>query len=206
MINYLSLIYSNIFCILFIVFFIEILKDVDFMRYVIVCLIKGEALKFHEETVKNIVEKFNVKRQRLPAHFTIKAPFETDNIKEIENLTEKFCSEHKAHSAVIDGFGHFGEAVVYMDVQLSKEAVKIHDKYIDLLKTVNWLEWKRNEGKGRVFHCTLVSKLQPEKFTSIWEYVSNFKCHFPIYFDNISILRWEKDRWVTHKEFKLSSN
>lgn len=49
------------------------------MRYVIVYLIKGEALSFHEELVGNICSQFKVKRQRLPAHFTIKVPFETTN-------------------------------------------------------------------------------------------------------------------------------
>lgn len=176
------------------------------MRYVIVCLIKGEALKFHEKLVKSIVEKFEVKSQRLPAHFTIKAPFETKNIEEIEHLTERFCNENKASMVTIDGFGHFGEAVIYMDVHASREAVKIHDNYIDVLKNVRWLDWKRNEGKGRVFHCTLVSKLKPEKFAPIWEYISNLQCHYPILFDNISILRWEKDRWITYREFSFRNN
>lgn len=175
------------------------------MRYVIVCQIKGEALKFHEKLVEEICSKFNVKRQRLPAHFTIKAPFETENIDKIENLTEKFCSENTTSDILIDGFGHFRDAVVYMDVHASKKAVEVHDKYIDVLKTVPWLEWKRNEGKGRVFHCTLVSKLPPHKFNDIWNYTSDFQCHFPTAFDNISILRWERDGWVTHKEYRLEN-
>jgi hypothetical protein len=63
------------------------------MRYVIVCLIKGEALAFHEKLVEDICEKFKVKRQRLPAHFTIKAPFETEKILELESLVESYCKD-----------------------------------------------------------------------------------------------------------------
>lgn len=174
------------------------------MRYVIVCLIKGEALEFHEKLVSQICSDFNVKRQRLPAHFTIKAPFETDNIDEVERLTKEFCSNHSAYPIKIKDFGHFRDAVVFMDIIPSKEAVKVHDEYIDALKTVSWLEWKRNEGKGRVFHCTLVSKLPSDKFQPIWDFTENLSCDFNNKFDNISILKWEKDRWITYKEFPLN--
>lgn len=173
------------------------------MRYVIVCLIKGEALAFHEKLVEDICEKFKVKRQRLPAHFTIKAPFETEKILELESLVESYCKDIQSTSILIEGYGHFRDAVVYMDVHASNEAVKVHNDFIDRLKSIDWLEWKRNEGKGRVFHCTLVSKLPPGKFQEIWQYVSSFNYSFPTYFDNISILVWEKDRWITYKEYKF---
>lgn len=173
------------------------------MRYVIVCLIKGEALEFHEKLVSEICEKFNVKRQRLPAHFTIKAPFETNNIEEIENLINVFTKDRHKAKIDIDGFGHFREDVVFMDVRPSSEAIKVHDDFIDLLKNVDWLEWKRNEGKGRVFHCTLVSKIPRGKYHDIWNYTISHNCSFHIQFDNISILRWDKDRWVTFREFNM---
>jgi 2'-5' RNA ligase len=171
------------------------------MRYVIVCLIKGEALDYHENLVTDICNKFSVKRQKLPAHFTIKAPFETDNIDEVEKLTEGFCLSNVSSPIELINFGRFKENVVFMDVKTSKEAVETHDKYIDILKTIPWLEWKRNEGKGRVFHCTLVSKIPIGKFNDIWNYISNLHYHFKTDFNNISILIWEKDRWVTHKEY-----
>lgn len=175
------------------------------MRYVIVCLIKGEALTFHEKLVSEICTKFKVKRQRLPAHFTIKAPFEHEDISQLERLTEEFCSSAQITNINLDGFGHFREDVAFIDVKTSSQAVKVHDDYIDALKTISWLEWKRNEGKGRVFHCTLVSKIPKGKFKDIWNYISTFNCHFETTFDNISILRWDKDRWVTHNEYMLNS-
>lgn len=168
-----------------------------------VCLIKGEALDFHEKLVSDICSRFNVKRQRLPAHFTIKAPFEKEDISDLEKLTEEFCNSSEVTDIKLDGFGRFREDVVFMDVKPSKQSVKIHDEYIDELKTLPWLEWKRNEGKGRVFHCTLVSKIPNGKFNDIWNYTNSFSCYFETTFDNISILRWEKDRWVTHKEYKF---
>lgn len=174
-----------------------------FLRYVIVCLIKGKALEFHEQLVKNICANFNVKRQRLPGHFTIKAPFETDNIEEIENIVKEFSSNFGAFPIKLEGFGHFRQDVVFIDIKVSDKAKEVHDSFIDKLKAVKNLEWKRNEGKNRVFHCTLVSKLDHNMFDSIWDYVSSFECSFKENFDNISILRWDGDKWITYKEYKL---
>jgi 2'-5' RNA ligase len=173
------------------------------MRYVIVYLIEGEALKFHEKLTNDICSRFNVKRQRLPAHFTIKAPFETEEIDELEKLTEEFCLDNKVADIKIQDFGHFQKNVVYMDVLPSSEAIKVHDNYIDLIQTLPWLEWKSNEGKGRIFHCTLISKIPYGVFADIWAYIVKINCSFKLSFDNISILLWEKDKWNLYKQYKF---
>jgi len=172
-------------------------------RYVIVCLLKGEALQFHERLVADVCSKFNVKPQRLPAHFTIKAPFELEDISEVETIVESFTKSRKREKIAIDGFGFFRKNVVYMKVNPSTEARKVHDDFIKELKKAHNLKWKPNEGGEKVYHCTVVSKLREDKFDPIWEYVSNFNPKFELEFDNISILRWENYRWVTDKEFEL---
>lgn len=175
------------------------------MRYVIVCLIKGDALKFHEKVVSDVCWKFNIKRQRLPAHFTIKAPFETERINELERLTEAFAKDKKAEKAHINGIDHFRDNVIYMGIDLSEEAVRIYDEFIEALRTQPYLTWKRNEGGEKVFHCTIATHLKENNFNDIWQYCSKYSPDFPIYFDNISILRWETDRWVTYREFDLKT-
>jgi 2'-5' RNA ligase len=173
------------------------------MRYVIVCLLKEDALKFHESLVKDVCSKFNVKPQRLPAHFTIKAPFETENIDELDQLTNLFCKEMTKAPFTVEGYGHFRSNVVYMKLKLSNEAILIYKNYIDLLRQVPWLEWKSNESKEKVFHCTIVTKINEYKFNDIWNYVNKFPCSFSLLFNNISILKWNKDRWITYKEYTL---
>lgn len=174
-------------------------------RYVIVCLINGEALKFHEQLVNEVCNKFNVVPQRLPGHFTIKAPFEIEDIGEVEELTKSFCDQHLKSTIKLEGYGHFREDVIFMDIIPSEEAIKVHDEYIEQLEVINGLTWSKNEGKGRKFHCTVVSKRIREKYNDIWNYVKNYPCSFECYFDNISILIWDKNkrRWVTYRSYKL---
>lgn len=170
-------------------------------RYVIVCLLKDDVLDFHEKLVGEVCSKYKVRPQKLPAHFTIKAPFETDNIKEVENILESFVKERKKEALEISSFDHFRDAVVFMRVLPSKEAVEIHDQFIDKLKNLSWLDWKPHEGKEKIYHCTIVSRLKPDKFHPIWDYVNKYNPQFQTYFDNIAILKWNGERWETYREY-----
>lgn len=173
-------------------------------RFVIVCLLKEETLEFHEKLVQDVCDKFKVKRQKLPAHFTIKAPFETDKIEEIEPLIDKFVKNRNKQDILIDGFDHFRTDVVFMKVIPSMGAISLHDDFIDELKKVPWLNWKKHEGKGKIFHCTIVSRLMEDKFNPIWDYVNKYNPQFNTYFDNISILKWQDFRWMIYREYKLN--
>ncbi|ETJ38248.1 hypothetical protein Q604_UNBC07620G0001, partial [human gut metagenome] len=52
------------------------------MRYVIVSVVKGPAGNFNNNLRKEVFEKLGAKSSKLPAHFTIKAPFEADDISD----------------------------------------------------------------------------------------------------------------------------
>lgn len=173
------------------------------MRYVIVCLLSDEALKFHENLVQDVCSKFKVRPQRLPGHFTLKAPFELNDIRGLENSLENFVQNNKKEEMFISGMGKFRTDVVFMKTLPSPSALKLYDDLIDELKKLPDLTWRKNDGKDRTFHCTIVTKIKEDKFSDIWEYVSKLDPKFSIYFDNISILKWETDKWVTHKKYQL---
>ena len=59
------------------------------MRYVIVSVVKGKAGDFNNKLRKDIFNKFKARSSKLPAHFTIKAPFEYDgDISDLEKAIE----------------------------------------------------------------------------------------------------------------------
>ena len=86
------------------------------MRYVVVSVVKGKAGIFNNNLRKEVYEKFNAKSSKLPAHFTIKAPFETDNIIELENILDKFSKENYCAPYKIKGYDHFDDRVIFMKV------------------------------------------------------------------------------------------
>ena len=83
------------------------------MRYVVVSVVKGEAGNFNNNLRKEVYEKFNAKSSKLPAHFTIKSPFEIDNIVQLENTLDKFSKENYSAPYKIKGYDHFDDRVIF---------------------------------------------------------------------------------------------
>ena len=173
------------------------------MRYVIVCLIKGEALSFHEKLVGNICSEFKVKRQRLPAHFTIKAPFDYDDISELEKTLENFSKTHKKAPYNIKGYNHFDNRAIYMEVNMSREGKILHDELFDELNKIDYINFGEKDGKDKIFHVTISSKKIQKIFHELWDYINHIPCDFDCEFDNISIFKWQDNTWKLHKEFNL---
>lgn len=142
-----------------------------------------------------------MEKQRLPAHFTIKAPFERDEIDDIEKVTLEFTSLNCKEDIKIKGFNHFRDNVIFMDIIPSKEALDLVYKYIDVLKSVPNLEWKDNEKGEKKLHLTVAVKRIRDKYKEIWEYVNHYSPDFNTYFDNISILYWVNGGWKVYKEY-----
>ncbi|GFP76033.1 2'-5' RNA ligase family protein [Clostridium fungisolvens] len=172
------------------------------MRYVIVSVIKGKAGDFNNNLRKEMFNKFKAKSSKLPAHFTIKAPFEYEgSIKEMEDQLKGLCEQSKVTPLTIDGFDHFDNRVVYMSMKLTDEGKEIHDKVIDVLQSFSFINFEGKEGKEKAFHITVASKNIKPIYQYIWEYVTEIPCKFESSFDNISIYKWENNTWVLHKEF-----
>jgi 2'-5' RNA ligase len=171
-------------------------------RYVIVNLFDGEVLKFHNEIVRSVCETFDVRPQKLPAHFTIKSPFEVADISEIEKLTDEFIKGKNQKNLNILGFNHFRDNVIYMEILPSDGLRELSRNYQTVLRSVDNLSWSENENEI-VFHCTIVSKKIRKKFTQIYEYVNKFNCKFDEKFDNITIMKWNEESkiWNIYRRF-----
>lgn len=170
-------------------------------RYVLVCDIEGEAFEFHKNLVSEVCSRFNKRPQKLPAHFTLKAPFETDQVEDMVKKLGDFAKDKNKAPIKIDGFGSFRQDVVYMDIKVSDEAKAVHDELIDEISKIPWLEFKKNEGKDRVFHCTILSRRIKDRFPEIIDFVKQHQCKFDSYFDNLTLYRFENNTWVVYKKF-----
>lgn len=175
------------------------------MRYVIVSVLKGRAGEFNNDLRKDVFSKFNLKSSKLPAHFTIKGPFEYNkDIKDLEKRIESVCKNEKAYPFKIDGYNHFDDRVIYMEVKMSKEGKDVHDKLIDEMDKLSYINFDKKDGKGKIFHVTITSKKLKPLYDEVWSYVNKFHCKFDCLFDNVSIYKWEENTWKLYKEFRFN--
>ena len=173
------------------------------MRYVIVSVVKGNAGDFNNNMRKDVYEKFKVRSSKLPAHFTIKAPFEHNDISSLEKILDDFSKTHKKEPYKIEGYNHFDNRVIYMDVIMSTEGKKLHDELIDSLTTLDYIDFSKKDGKDKIFHVTISSKKIQKIYSELWNYVNQFPCNYDCYFDNICIYKWENNTWELYKEYSL---
>ncbi|WP_252232318.1 2'-5' RNA ligase family protein [Clostridium sp. ZBS15] len=174
------------------------------MRYVVVCVVKGEAGDFNNNLRRELFKNLKAKSSKLPAHFTIKAPFEYDgDIIELINILEEVTQTEKTAPFKISGYDHFGDRVVYMNVEMSDEGKIIHDKIIEKMSLVPYIEFDKSDGKDKTFHITLASKRIRSIYTKIWEYINQYSCEFECLFDNVTIYNWTEGTWKVYKEFKF---
>jgi len=174
------------------------------MRYVIVCVVKGAVGDFNNNLRKELLKNLNAKSSKLPAHFTINAPFEhKGEINELNDVLEKFTKNVKAEPFTIEGYDHFDDRVVYMKVNMSQEAKAVHDKLIDNMSTIAYINFEEKDGKNKIFHVTLASKKLKFLYNKVWNYVQQYPCEFQCFFDNVTIYRWEEGTWKLYREFEF---
>lgn len=175
------------------------------MRYVIVSVVHGEGGDFNNDLRREIFDKLKAKSSKLPAYFTIKAPFEVeDEIKEIEYILENFTKKYSKTPYKIEGYNHFDDRVIYMDVKMSKEGKEVHDRLIDELSKVSYINFDKKDGKNKIIHVTISSKKIRDIYNELWDYVNEYPCNFNCSFDNVTIYNWQDNTWKLHKEYAFN--
>lgn len=181
-------------------FFLGVIK----VRYVIVSAVDGKAGIFNNNLRKEVFEKFGAKSSKLPAHFTIKAPFEYDgSIQDLESILEIFMEESSKASYSINNYDHFEHRVVYMKVEMSKEGRELHDKLIDTIDSLPYISFDKSDGKNKIFHVTVASKKINDIYHELWEYVNIKPCNFQCEFNNVTIYKWQENTWQLHKRYEF---
>lgn len=176
------------------------------MRYVIVSVVKENAGDFNNSLKRDIFNKFGVKSSKLPAHFTIKSPFEAENIDELEILLDDFSRFYSSTPYKISGYDRFDNRVIYMKVIMSAYGKNVHDDLIDDLSSLPFINFDSHDGKDKVFHVTVCSKKITNIFDRLWEYISNIHCDFKCNFDNVCIFKWQDNTWKLHRAFELKKD
>ncbi len=175
------------------------------MRYVIVCVVEGEAGRFNNRLRAELWEKMKVKSSKLPAHFTIKAPFEYEGkLTELEQRLENFCQNEQAAPFKLEGYNHFDERVIYMEVHMSEGGKALHERLIEELEQIPYIEFNKQDGKDKIFHVTVSSKKLRPVYEEVWSYVQQYPCEFDCSFNNISIYEWRDNTWQIYKVYHLA--
>lgn len=175
------------------------------MKYSIFYIIKGEAGKYNQKLIKKVGPMFGenyMVEHYLPAHITLKSPFEIDNIQKVERVLKKFVKEQNPAKIKINGFGNFRKFVSFMKTEFSISAFKIQRDLIKELKKIG-INPHEFDIKFKP-HMTIAYGNTKKSFNGIWNYLGKLdKPEFNLMLNNLAIMKKGKTQWNVHKEFKI---
>ncbi|MCU0642104.1 MAG: 2'-5' RNA ligase family protein, partial [archaeon] len=103
------------------------------MNISIFYLIRGKPDKYIQKLIREVGPRFGERymiEHPLPSHITLRSPFETKNVKEIEEIIRNFAKRQKPSKIEINGFGNFNRFVSFVRPILSKSALKTQKELI----------------------------------------------------------------------------
>lgn len=177
------------------------------MKYFIGYLIGGDAKKYHEDLVDQISEKFGTRNlnEYIPVHFTLKSPFETEDIGPVESLLEKFCEEERSSGIWLGDVDGFDKKIIYLNGEFSSEAMGTFKRLLKKLGGIEGIRFKEYEPKTDNFHSTLARAEDPKQFDQIVEFLSDRVSRYELDFDNIAILSRGEKKWEIYRKFELQT-
>jgi 2'-5' RNA ligase len=182
------------------------------MRYILPCLLPSPVRAYHRALVDELAARFDLRvtqRQAIPAHFTLKYHFETDDITPVETLLADFAGRHAAAPVTVGDFGHFEENVVFATVTLSPAAQTLLEALFSALRPLGWMPWSPHDGAHLRPHMTLAEDCRA-RFGEVWRHLTGRARQFPAALDNLTLLRQtgaDEDglaRWALHRTFTLA--
>lgn len=174
------------------------------MQYFVGHLIEGEAGTWHATITNDIAEKFDTWRIQdiCPSHITLFSTFEAENSKVVEDVINAVLSDAHVGNYSIFEFDHFEDRAVFAKIRPDANVISLVQKLRGSLEQIPDIP----EDKHPYWepHATLAFRLPPEEITKIWNYVLTLKKpDFTASFDNIAIFRFENEKWIVEKVFRI---
>jgi len=178
------------------------------MKYAIVCLLKGKTKEYQENLMSDISDKFGIENlnNKIMPHITLKSPFETEDISELENRLETFARKNRSSEILINGFGSFNDNVLYLDAEFSDKAKKTFRRFNKKIEDLDYIDFHEYDKMEENFHSTLAIIKDRNKFNKIKNYLeNNYSPEFNMDFDNVAVIkRPELEReWQIDKIYNL---
>lgn len=176
------------------------------MKYVITYMIHGEPEDYQKKLIKTLSKlsgEMHLIEKPIPSHMTLKSPFETEQIKEVEKIIKEFTVQSRPFKFKIKKFGNFRKFVAFLKPTPRYKFRRVQKNLLKSLKKISWLEITPHD-KSFHPHATLAYGNSKNSFAQIWRYLKSIpKPDFEMEFNNISIMKKSKGLWKPYKEFEI---
>jgi 2'-5' RNA ligase len=172
----------------------------------LVHLLTGEAKAYHTELSDHLASRFHVRKvsDDIDPHFTLKAPFETEQVEEIQDIVSSFVQKEAPEAFTLGGINNFGGKVIYMDAKAPKQTHMLIQRLQDQLKAVSWLHFYPTEFPVTL-HATLCYGNNKQHGAEILAYLKKLKIpEFECTLDHVALME-RHDRWEVVERYNMKN-
>ena len=181
------------------------------MRYCITYIADDKVQAYFKDLTEHLSAKFGISNlsKRIPAHITLKYPFETEDTTEIETRIEHIAKTIMPVSFKVGGVNRFddGFETIFIEVEHSPEFKNNIVKCISGLGEFD--EDRKFEIENRTFHISIARHLDSTTSDTIFEYLNAeglpWLKNFDVAFDNITLMKYGDEVWSVKKMFKIEN-
>lgn len=125
------------------------------------------------ELKDGISRNFHVTRKKIIPHITLVGPLSTNDEKRLIQEVVKIAKNYRLIKLKLDGFGHFGNDVIYVKIKPSDELEQLRVNLVDKLE--EFCSLSDFDKSDFTYHATIVLHNIDRKFNKIWDYLQTWK-------------------------------
>lgn len=176
-------------------------------RYFVGNLIQGEVAEYYRAFTADLTKRFKVPNlsEKIPAHFTLKPPFETDDVTPFAAEVKDVAASCAPIPFYVKGFGGFGSHTIYLSILPHPEFQETAERIVDALN--NFGENKRMLPRPFHPHLSLARAYYSNQqiINAIWDYVQTLPSPtFELIFDNLTLFEYVDHRWEIYETCPFS--
>jgi len=160
-----------------------------------------------QKVKKEFVEKYDSEEAyNKPPHFTLRAPFKAP--EEIEETIVPqlifFAEDQESFTVQLNGFGHFRNDVIYIDVIDASPMQSLHADLQDYLQNEMGFSDKRSNNSYTPHMTVAYRDLTSENFQRAWKEFKDRSFDYSFEVNSIYLLKHDYQQWQPFYEFNFS--
>ena len=165
-----------------------------FFYFYFIAIVPNDALANEVTLIKEeLANKYNSKKAlKGPPHITLQAPFRYIDSNE-ESFTQKlktFAAKHKGIKVNLEGFNHFLNETIFIEVHENPQLIKLHANLQDFL--INEMAFTEDLLRHRDInpHMTIATRDLRPQFDAAWEEFSKRSFRATFNTTGMVLLKW----------------
>ena len=138
-------------------------------------LLNNECHNFIRKVQLEIHQQIGIGQPRQTPHITIKSPFEVNTLDAYVDYFEELANRLKPFDIEFDGFGTFGERVLYLNVKENSDLIALHANILQEVKEKFDLDPHEFEGENIKFHASIAGFDNADDFHKAEQLLSKYQ-------------------------------